>query len=155
MAELIHPYFHRALAWFVLIVSVGITLYLLITGFGLGWIIFFLVLNPIIFGTKYRTGISLSRKEIVDEFYFAFIKTKSERIEFETLDKVVLEKERTAYKAAQRGRDRFADFQTYTAKIVFDETKTFTILESTDYNFFKTQIEDLATKISIPTERVF
>lgn len=154
-AELKHYYFHPALAWFFVVVTLGILGYNIYPNASYGWALFLGMGSVIMLGTRYRTWVSIDEKIILDEFYFAFLRTKSEKIRFDKLNRITIHKERTTYKAAQRSRDRTADFNTFSATLEYDEEKSYPLTSSSYWESFKEELDEFSAKLNLPVVKVY
>lgn len=152
--ELVEYYFPKGLIW-TTVVSTGIFSIYLITIASYGWVLFFIITNLILFGTRYRTVIDTHSKLISDHFYFLFIPFRNEKRSFKELHRLTMDKERTTYKASQRSRDRIADFFSYVGYVEFDHGQRIELLRMTEYDSFKEKMNHLGTQLNLSVDRLF
>lgn len=148
-------YFSEALKWTIVFGSVLISGYLIYAAHH-QWIIFFLlVISLISFSTKYVLEVDTEKKQIIDSFYFLWIRTKSEEIKFNELNCIRIDKQRHIYNANTRSRDRQADFNEYIATLEYDRDKSVELERKMEYQSFAEEMKSLAGQLGIPINRTF
>jgi len=148
-------YFAEELKWTLALGSVGVSIYLLFWT-ALWWVPLILLPLPLItFSTKNDLTIDASQKQIKDEFKFLWIKAKSEVTPFNTLDKIVIDKERHTYTANSRGKTGVTDFHEYIGTLFYDGNKKFEVKRSINYQDFTSDINGIAETLNLEVERLF
>ena len=153
-SELIDHYFPRGLAWTVLVLTFGLSVYLIGWLQHFGWPIFFVFLNLIMFTPTYITSVDTHSKVILDEFRIFWIPIRSTEKSFQQLHCIQLEKERETHRAMSRSRDRIADFFQYVGILKFDRDNL-EIARDTDYHSFKEKMDKMSNQLGIPLDRRF
>lgn len=154
-AKLEDHYFSDALKWTIVIGSVLISGYLIYAAHH-QWIVFFLLMISLIsFSTKYVLEVDTDKKQIIDSFYFLWIRTKSEEIKFNALICIRIDKQRHIYNASSRSRDRQADFNEYIATLEYDRDKSVELERKMEYQSFAEEMKSLAGQLGIPINKRF
>ncbi len=148
-------YFSDSLKWTIVIGSMLVSGYLIFVANYL-WIVFFLVLSSMIsFSTKYVLEVDIEKKHIIDSFYFLWIRTKSEKLSFNTLNCIRLDKQRHIYNATTRSRVREADFNEYIGTLEYDRDKSIELERKMEYQSLVDEMKCIAEKLHIPIKRAF
>ncbi len=154
-AKLEDHYFSDALKWTIVIGSVLISGYLIYAAHH-QWIIFFLLMISLIsFSRKYVLEVDTDKKQIIDSFYFLWIKIKSEELPFTTLKCIRLHKQRHIYNASTRSSDRQADFNEYIGTLEYDLDKSVELTRNVEYQFIAEEMQSFAGQLNIPIDRTF
>jgi len=154
-AKLEDNYFSDALKWTIVIGSVLVSGYLIYAAHH-QWIIFVLLIFSLIsFSTKYVLEVDTDKKQIIDSFYFLWIRVKSEEIKFNALNCIRIDKQRHIYNASTRSRDRQADFNEYIATLEYDRDKSVELERKMEYQSFAEDMKSMAVQLGIPINRTF
>lgn len=145
-------YFSSGLRWTVLIGSVVISFYLLFWTKSQWLIAMFVVIILVLFSMRYEVIIDINRKEIQDLFFVLFIR-KGKTLKYTKLDFISIEKERVTYNASSRSRDRVVDYNNFTAKLIYDESKSLDIASRSDYKYLRDDMERFSRELGIPIKR--
>ncbi|MEL7004921.1 MAG: hypothetical protein AAFN93_19595 [Bacteroidota bacterium] len=149
------PYFSDGLKWTAAIIGVGLSIYFLISTTYFILIFLILITVLILFSTRYLIEINTSEKLINDQFHFLWIPVKSEKINYDHLDMISIDKERTTYTANSRGKTGVTDYNEYIATLHFNTSQKIELKRSIDYQEFAERINDISNQLELPVERSF
>jgi len=154
MKKISIPYFPTGIKYATPL-PLGLGIYLWTIGYPL-WTAALLLLIIIILTTNYVTEINLDRKEYRDFISFLWMPFDEEKVEFQTVDKIVITKDNHSQMLNSRSRSRQLDWSSFTGTLIVDGTKTLDLLTRTSKkelivglreftDFLKVDIEDQTT----------
>ncbi|MBL6446672.1 hypothetical protein JMN32_10140 [Fulvivirga sp. 29W222] len=142
-------YFSAGLRWTLALGSAVLIIYNLVnnkTGF---FDLILVVANLIAFSTKYDLTVDNDKKEINDSFKFLWISVKKDLVNFQTLNRIIVRKEKNAYMANSRSRSRQVSYNEYIGSLEYDNGKTIELSRSIDYDSFTAEMKSVAGKLKL------
>jgi hypothetical protein len=107
-----------------------------------------------LFTTYNEIEIDVVKGTIKDSFLFFWIPTSEEILQFKSLIKIRIDKQRQGYTANSRARTAQVKFNEYVGVLEFDSGEL-EILRSVNFEEFSVSVRDLASKLDIPVDRTF
>jgi hypothetical protein len=148
------PYFSGTLKWTVLVVSLAVIGYLIYRSNYYSLTGILILINLILFSSKYQLLFDLNNKIIIDSFQVIWITIRSEKIKFNKLHCVRFDKVKHGYAARSRARDREVDFKEYIGTLEFDDN-SLELSRSFEYEEISKAMKMISSQLNIPVQRTF
>jgi hypothetical protein len=130
--QIILPYFPKELKYITPLIF-GAGIYFIYAGYFV-WAVVMILLGIIVLTTKYVTEINLNEKRFRDYLSFLWLPLDQESKRFNTIDRIVITRERIQQKINTRVQSRQLDWFEYTATIIFDTATSTCLAETTNTN---------------------
>lgn len=147
--QIVIPYFPKELK-FITPLIFGAGIYFGYAGYYI-WAIVMVLLGVIVLTTKYITEINLSEKRFRDYLSFLWIPLDQDQKKFNTIDRIVITRDRIQQKINTRVQSRQLDWFEYTATIIFD-TGALALLSRNNKHELITGLKDFADFLNTKVE---
>lgn len=153
--KLVDNYFSETLKWTIIIGSLPASVYFIFIESYEWTILPLIIIVLLVISTKYSLTIDTDRKTIIDSFYILWIKVRSEKITFSTLNRIRLDKERHIYNANTRSTDRQVDFNEYIGTLEYDYGRSYELARKMEYQDIAEMMKSVADQLGISMVRTF